>query len=314
MKRVPIFLFNGLLESGKTAFINQLLKKPVFHDGNKTVVISCEEGEMAYQEKEMCQSKITLVKLSEETDFVASLIQKINLEECPERVIIEYNGMWDVTRILEMEWPKGWFLYQMIVLVNGETYQLYMDNMRSLMLAHTGYADLIIFNRLSQKIKETYLTGNIKAVNPTVKVYEADSQFRLTPIQGELPYDMRAEVIDISKENYGVWYIDLWDTPQRYTEKKVRVRGLFFKQPTDLKGYFSLGRLAMPCCEEDITVMGVYCYYPHPISYVDQDSIEVVAKICYEKQAIYQGEIGPVLYVETIKKTAINQADWVVFN
>ena len=51
MMKIPVFLFNGLLESGKTAFISQMLKKPVFEDGNKTVVICCEEGVEEYDTK-----------------------------------------------------------------------------------------------------------------------------------------------------------------------------------------------------------------------------------------------------------------------
>ena len=43
--KVPVYLVNGFLESGKTAFIQETLSDPYFSDGGKTLLIACEEGE-----------------------------------------------------------------------------------------------------------------------------------------------------------------------------------------------------------------------------------------------------------------------------
>lgn len=42
--------FAGFLDSGKTTFINDTLSNPDFYNGEDTLLISFEEGEVPYQE------------------------------------------------------------------------------------------------------------------------------------------------------------------------------------------------------------------------------------------------------------------------
>ena len=49
MKReVPVFLFTGFLESGKTCFIKDSLEDKQFIGGDMVVLIVCEEGMEEY--------------------------------------------------------------------------------------------------------------------------------------------------------------------------------------------------------------------------------------------------------------------------
>lgn len=311
--RIPIFLFNGLLESGKTAFINEMLKKPVFGDGKKTVVISCEEGIEEYDLKALEARNISVVNVEDEEAFDEKLIEKIYKDYNPQRILIEYNGMWEIAKPFEMNWPKDWFLYQVMCLVNAETYNLYINNMRSIMIAHFSCSDLVIINRVNDETNISGIRGTVKSLNPTAKLYEADENFRMEPVKDELPYDVNAEIIDITKENYGIWYIDMWEKQKLYSGKKVRVRGLFFQDPQDPKDCFSFGRFAMPCCADDIALMGLYCHNIGKPRYQNKDSIEVVAEIRYQKEEVYEGDVGPVLYVKSIEKAQENQEELVTF-
>ena len=42
---LPVFIINGFLESGKTAFIKDTLKGEDFNDGTRSLIIACEDGE-----------------------------------------------------------------------------------------------------------------------------------------------------------------------------------------------------------------------------------------------------------------------------
>ena len=42
---IPVYLFTGFLESGKTSFIRDLLNDPNFAEGERTLLFLCEEGE-----------------------------------------------------------------------------------------------------------------------------------------------------------------------------------------------------------------------------------------------------------------------------
>ena len=41
---MPVYLFTGFLEAGKTQFIRQTLNDPRFNTGENTLVLLCEEG------------------------------------------------------------------------------------------------------------------------------------------------------------------------------------------------------------------------------------------------------------------------------
>lgn len=312
--RIPIFLFNGFLEAGKTSFMSHMLNKPVFADGNNTLVIRCEEGIEEYDETFLKENHISLVTLDEEIDLTDKLLLDL-AEKCkPARVLIEYNGMWDITKFFDLNYPSGWFLYQIITLVNAETFNLYVNNMRSLMMEQFRCADLVLINRVNDTMNLSNFRGSVKAVNNQAKLFICTEDFKLDPVQEELPYDVNAEVLEIEKEHYGTWYIDLWEKPQLYMNKKVKVNGLFFQDPSDPKDRFTFGRFAMPCCADDIALMGLYCHNIGKPRFQNKDSIAVEAVIKYEPAEVYNGDPGPILYVKKIQKSEQNQDDLVTFS
>ena len=42
---IPVYVFAGFLESGKTQFIKDTLLDPGFTENEKTLIVCCEEGE-----------------------------------------------------------------------------------------------------------------------------------------------------------------------------------------------------------------------------------------------------------------------------
>lgn len=310
--KVPIFLFNGLLEAGKTAFIQSLLKKPAFADGKNTLVISCEEGIEAYDEVLLEKNHITLVNVEEEKAFSAHLLRELAKNYKPTRVIIEFNGMWQIERAFDIVLPDEWFLYQSLVLVNGETFELYMNNMRSLVIEHFKIADLVIINRCTPDTNLGLLRGAVKSINGQARLFTSSEDFVMEAIEEDLPYDLQADTITIEKEHYGIWYIDLWDHPEQYLNKRLQIKGLFFQQPTDPKDCFHFGRFAMPCCEDDIAFMGVYCKNIGKPRFQNKDSVAVVGEIRIEAAQAYEGK-GPVLYVKSMTKIEESQEEMVAF-
>ena len=45
---IPVYLFTGFLESGKTTFIQETLEDSGFNMGERTLLLLCEEGEEEY--------------------------------------------------------------------------------------------------------------------------------------------------------------------------------------------------------------------------------------------------------------------------
>lgn len=312
--KIPIFLFNGLLEAGKTSFIDYMLKKPVFADGKNTLVITCEEGIEEYDTSYCEANHIILVTVEDEEALTEAYMDELAKKYNPQRVIIEYNGMWDMAVPFNMNYPKAWFIYEVITLVNAETYGVYLNNMRGIMMEHFKCADLVIFNRVGEEDHTSSYRNAVKAVNGQAQLFICDEAFALEPIKEELPYDIHADIIEVEDKDYGVWYIDLWEEPQRYMNKRVKVNGLFFHDDDEPKDSFTFGRFAMPCCADDISLMGLYCHNIGKPKFNNQDSISVLAEIHYEKAEVYNNDKGPVLYIKSIQKAEKNQEDLVTFN
>ena len=56
-KEVPVYLFVGFLESGKTTFIQETFEDPNFDSGDKTLLLVCEEGEVEYKPEKFARSE-----------------------------------------------------------------------------------------------------------------------------------------------------------------------------------------------------------------------------------------------------------------
>ena len=65
---VPVYLITGFLESGKTSFLQEIFESGEFADGERGLLISCEEGEVELDEKATLACKIDTVTLDEEEE------------------------------------------------------------------------------------------------------------------------------------------------------------------------------------------------------------------------------------------------------
>ena len=148
-KEIPVYIFMGFLESGKTMFANDTLLEKKFTEGDKTLLLVCEEGVQEYDEEELKKNNIYMEVLEEadlETEYLLNLQDKYS----PEHVVIEYNGMWKLDKLFETRVPKGWTVVQVITMVNASTFPNYLTNMRTIMMEQLSSADMIIFNRCDE--------------------------------------------------------------------------------------------------------------------------------------------------------------------
>ena len=123
----PVYMINGFLESGKTEFITFTLSQPYFQIRGKTLLLLCEEGEKEYDEVLLKRSRTELEVVESEEDFNPSHLLELEKKHKPERIIVEYNGMWNYKN---MKLPKGWRIEQQITTIDGSTFPMYYTNMR----------------------------------------------------------------------------------------------------------------------------------------------------------------------------------------
>ena len=310
----------GFLESGKTTFAKETLMDRGFTGGAKTLLLVCEDGEEEYDLEALKKANIYTEFIEEDqltTDHLLDLQDKYN----PEQVMIEYNGMWKLDKIFEIRVPKGWTVVQVISFVNAETYDVYSQNMKATMVEQFNSADMVIFNRCDENSKIPEWRRSIKAVNRRAQIIFEMKDGSIAPETNEpedLPYDVSADVIELPDDDFGIWYMDCQDEPQKYTGKTVKFLAQVCQTNRAGKDSFVPGRFAMTCCVQDIQFVGFPCKYAEYKNLKQRDWITVTAKVNLKYHPIYKGQtpdsVGPVLTAINVEPAAAPRDDVVTFS
>ena len=296
----PVYVINGFLESGKTEFITYTLAQPYFQTGGRTLLILCEEGENEYDEQLLKLSRTDLVLIENEEDFQPAKLIELEKKHKPERIIIEYNGMWNYK---EMKLPWHWKIEQQITTIDASTFPMYFTNMKSLLAEQIRASELIIFNRCDGVEDLSSYKRNIKAINQKAEIVFEGSNGEINEIMEEdLPYDIKAPIIELNNDSYGIWYLDSLDHLERYEGKTIKFTAMVLKPKDFPTGYFVPGRMAMTCCADDMAFLGFACEYDKADKLTDQQWVKVTAKVAKEYFADYQGE-GPILHATSVEQT-----------
>lgn len=295
----PVFIINGFLESGKTEFICYTLDQPYFQIKGRTLLILCEEGENEYEEKLLKKSRTDLVLIEDEKEFNTAHLMELEKQYKPERILIEYNGMWNFKN---MKLPFHWRVEQQITTIDASTFPMYYTNMKSLLAEMIRGSEMIIFNRCDGIEDLSSYKRNVKAINQRADIIFEDSEGEINQIfEDDLPYSLDAPVLELDNEGYGIWYLDSLDHLERYIGKTVQFLAMVMKPKEFPKGYFIPGRMAMTCCAEDMAFLGFACKYAQADKLTDKQWVKVTAKVEKEYFEDYQGE-GPVLHAISVEQ------------
>ena len=313
-KEIPVYVFMGFLGSGKTTFAIDTLVNQNFTEGAKTLLLVCEEGEEEYDEKVLNEKNIYLEYIDDST-MTTEHMMELGKKYKPENVMIEYNGMWELDRVFELRVPKGWTVVQVISFVDATTFDLYVNNMKKIMMDQLRNADMIIFNRCTENTRTTEYRRSIRAVNRRGAVIFEGMDGK--PIQSEeeviLPYDIDKDEIELAEEDFGLFYIDAADNPDKYVGKKIKFKAQAHRPSNYSDKEFVPGRFAMTCCADDIAFIGFKTYYSGAATLNDRDWIIVEGTIGKEYYPEFQGE-GPVIKADSVVKTGPAKDDLVYFN
>ena len=286
----PVYIINGFLESGKTEFISYTISQPYFQIKGKTLLILCEEGEIEYDEEILRRSHTIVEVVDDEEQMTPANLIELEKTHKPERIIIEYNGMWNFKNL---KLPWHWSLEQQITTIDASTFQNYYTNMRSLLAEMIRKSELIIFNRCDGLIDQlSNFKRNVKAVNPQAEII----------FEEDLPYDLKASLLDLDDYGYGIFYLDAMDNLDRYIGKTIKFKAMVLKPEDSKDEYFVPGRMAMTCCADDMAFLGYACKYDRCSELTNKDWVEVTATVHREFWKDYNGE-GPVLHAVSVVPT-----------
>ena len=229
--------------------------------------------------------------------------------------MIEYNGTWKMDKLFSVRVPKGWTIVQVITFVDAQTFDVYIANMKAMMMEQLSTADMIIFNRCDENTKKAEYRRSLRAVNRRAQVIfeNKDGLAEVGDDEVFLPYDINQPVIELEEEDFGLFYIDACDNPDKYVGKKIHFKAMVHRPKEYKDNEFVPGRFAMTCCADDIAFVGFKAYYQGAKSLKDRQWVMVTGEIGKEFYPEFQGD-GPVIKVSEVAMTSPANEELVYFN
>ncbi len=295
--QIPVYLFTGFLEGGKTHMIQESLESEQFNAGDKTLIIQCEEGIDELEPSAFASTNCYLEFIEDEDDLTEEHLAALGKKYKADRVIIEYNGMWQLGKLYEAL-PKNWTVFQEMMFADANTFFTYNQNMRSLMVDKLMSCEMVVLTRTPNNMNKDEVHKIVRGISRRAAIsYDyPDGHIEYDEIEDPLPFDKNAPVIEISDEDFALWYRDLSEEMDSYAGKTVHVKGLVARDGKLSKNAVIIGRHIMTCCADDIAYSGLICMFPSAVSLKTRDWITVTAKINLEPHKLYGGRRGPVLY------------------
>ena len=303
MQEIPVYLFLGFLESGKTKFIQETFEDERFDSGERTMLLVTEEGEEEYDPSRFAVRDHIVEYVSGE-ELTAEKLSDLQETHKPERVVVEYNGMLELQRFFDAM-PESWAIAQVMTFFDAATFFSYNQNMRQLVFDKIQYADMVVFNRFRGEYSKEEYHKIVRAASrrPGIVYEYLGGKAEYDEIVDPLPYDIDAKIIEIADKDYAFFYRDLVEETQKYNGKIVRFKGMVAVDGKMKPGTIVVGRHIMTCCEADIAYSGLVCLYAANLPLRTRDWVTVTAKIEIGYHKIY-GQRGPIL-----KASAIDYAD-----
>ena len=252
--QIPVYLILGFLDAGKSQFVNGVLADGLATD-HRTLLLQCEEGDVEYDPALL--KNVTVVTVEDEEELTPMFLRECEKKYHPRQVLVEYNGMWQMETLLD-HLPPSWFAAQTFTFVEAGTFDVYSRNMGQLMAEKVKAADVLVFNRCTPELKDSLRARNLRMANRKAEIYLEDTNgVDENYLTGEeCPFDLTQDVIHIPDEDFGVWYVDVMDHPQRYEGKTIHAK-LVMMRSTKYRGVCCPGRFAMVCCANDVASLGL---------------------------------------------------------
>ena len=297
VNQLPVYLFTGFLEGGKTHIIQESMEDKRFNSGEKTLIIQCEEGIDEFELDRFWGKNVYLETIDTEENITKEYLTELGKKHKLDRVIIEYNGMWSLNKLYQ-NLPDGWAVYQEMMFADANTFLAYNTNMRQLMVDKLLNAEMIVLNRTPENIDKEEIHKVIRGISRRVAItYDyPDGHVEYDEIEDPLPFDLHAPVVNIEDEFYALFYRDLSEEMEKYQGKTIRFKGIVATDASMGDKSVLAGRHVMTCCVDDIAFNPLVCIFPEKTNLKTRDWVTLTGTIKIEKHKLYRGP-GPVLYV-----------------
>ena len=300
---VPVFVCTGFLDSGKTTLVQDTLMKQDWIEDGLTLLLMCEEGEVEYSKDYLKEHNMVLVQVEEFSQLTLPFFKNCERMYRPTQIVIEYNGMWKLQDLLMLRFPRNWGLEGVYSTVNGETLDMYMKNMRNLLMEQLTESSLIVVNRCPESVDRANFRRAVKMQNPGAQlIFEDLNGEIIQPSADDLPYDVKGDTIKVGDNDFGVWFVDAMDHPEYYENKVVEFKAQTIRPKGMPENMFVPVRQVMTCCADDIGLYGYPCRTKDVETITKMQWVNIKARVKYP-EIPGETELQPVLFLLEMEPT-----------
>ena len=287
VKEVPIYVFFGFIESGKTTLIKEIVENNDNYQNNSTVIITCEEGEVEYDDEWCEKYGVSVEVISSNEELTKKKLEAIDHHYMADRYVVEFNSFFDYDN---WEVPDYMAIYQHITLINAQNFNVMFQNMKKIFSTILRPADLVIFNRCDGIKELGNFRRQVRAINQQAQIAFENSDGALTTMLDEdLPYDLSKNEILFEEDVYPIWYTEVFDKYEKYFNKTFKFK-TFVRSIIDNK-YFVIGRNVMVCCAQDIQFLGYEVKNDTNVKVKEGDCIYLECEVKFEHSKIVDEDV-----------------------
>lgn len=305
----PLFICTGFFDSGKTTLVKDTLMEQEWIEDGRTLLIVCEEGEVEYSQEYLRKKNIVMLQIDEFEQLNTAFFKNCDKNFHPVQVVIEYNGMWKLEDLLEIRYPRNWELQGIYSTVNGTTLDMYLKNMRNLLMEQLTESELIIVNRCPEGIDRSGFRRAVKVQNPMAQlIFEDMNGHIIQPSAEDLPYDVKGNTIVVEDDDFGIWYVDASDHPDIYQDKIIEFKAQLARPKGMPENMFVPVRKIMTCCADDTEYYGYPCKAEKKMDVQKNPWMKIRVRYSFESFQGY-GDKQPVLYLVDMEPTEKPEED-----
>lgn len=251
-----VFIFAGFMDSGKTTALQGVLLRNRAFTEKKVLIICTEEGECEYDEELLKEKNIEIEYIGDEDIFTEDYLIDLTNRHDVDCVYIEFNGIWNLKLFISEKIPQNWDIVNVFSLVDASTYDVYLQNMRQIIMTPLSVSDVILFNRCTEDTRKGDIRRALKILNNRAEVYFAKMDGSIDDGVDELLLPDAEGNITIDDSLFCPWFIDCIENTNKYYGKKIKTRVMVTRGAGLAKNQFYAGRMAAVCCAEDAQFIG----------------------------------------------------------
>ena len=294
---VPVIAVNGFLESGKTFFLCDAIDQETFIESEaRCLLFVCEEGNTDYDPRVLKRNHITKIVLEDESQLTEAFWEEQIAKYRPDLIYMEENVMWDPAAFAI---PSCAYLAQQLTVINAESFLVYFNNMRQKSVDMLQNSEVVIMFNCDDEPAVTTLKRNLQLINGKLGFLFFNSRGDSISLACDLPYKVDGDYITVEDDDFGTFYVDSYENPERYDGKTCEVTVKAVLDKSIPEGFFVGGRRVMTCCAQDIQFLGLVCRNTTSVKIDNGEWLRLVGTVSYKNVG---GELHALLTVAGVKK------------